>query len=86
MEKAIALLQYLVQALVDHPEVVSVTSGVQENGLVLKVTVDPRDAGMVIGKKGYVIRAIRQLVNVIGSRERERVMVDIIPIEAAQTA
>jgi len=75
------LVRSIVTALVDTPDKVTVTSTQKPEGTLLTVSVDPRDAGLIIGKRGYVIRSIRQLASVIANRLNSRVFVDIVPLE-----
>lgn len=72
---------FIVRALVGHPDKVSVTASESEEGTKISVQVMPEDAGLVIGKRGYVIRAIRQLANVKASNQNKRIFVDVVPIE-----
>ena len=56
------LLTYITQNLVSHPDDVQVdqqSSGGQVN---LTLTVNPEDMGMIIGKGGQTIKAIRKLL------------------------
>jgi predicted RNA-binding protein YlqC (UPF0109 family) len=46
------LLYYIVKALVDHPEAISINEIEREGELVLELTVDPSDMGKVIGPPG----------------------------------
>lgn len=52
------LVQYIVTALVDDKESVSVT----EDGDVIVVSVAKDDIGKVIGKQGRIIKSIRSVV------------------------
>lgn len=63
-----SFLEYLIKNIVDKPEAVSVTS----DGENLSLRVDPQDMGRVIGKQGRIIRAIRDLVHVLGIKENRR--------------
>ena len=59
------IIEYLVKALVDMPQVVAVevVQGAGKNQV--KITVAEADLGRVIGKDGQTIRAIRALVSSI---------------------
>jgi len=78
----IEFVTYIIKSLVEHPDVVQVTESTQEDGIRIVVSVNPADAGLVIGKRGYVIRAIRQLTNILANRQNARVYVDVVPLEA----
>jgi hypothetical protein len=70
-------LEYVVKALVDHPEDVKVERKVDEMGVLLSLKVNPEDMGQIIGKQGSTARAIRSLVRVVGLRNRARVNLKI---------
>ncbi len=72
------LIKYIAQALVDHPEEVSVTEieGNQTSVLELKVAKD--DLGKVIGKQGRTARAMRTLLSAASAKVRKRTVLEII--------
>lgn len=72
------LLITLAQALVDHPDQVSVNQIVGEKSVILELRVAQDDMGKVIGKQGRIARAIRTLVKAAAAHEGKRVVVEII--------
>ncbi len=70
-------LEYLIKALVDHPEDVKVDRRVDEMGVLLSLTVNPEDMGQVIGRAGATARAIRSLVRIVGLKNHARVNLKI---------
>lgn len=56
------LVLYLVKSLVSKPDEVKLESKNEEGMLSLLLSVDPSDMGIVIGKSGQTIRAIRKLL------------------------
>ncbi|MBR6740758.1 MAG: KH domain-containing protein [Clostridia bacterium] len=72
------LLEYIVKALVDKPEAVSVNEAEKDGGLVLELRVDPDDMGKVIGKQGRIAKAMRTIIKTAAIRDNIRVTVDII--------
>ncbi|OHA71135.1 MAG: hypothetical protein A3F15_02830 [Candidatus Wildermuthbacteria bacterium RIFCSPHIGHO2_12_FULL_40_12] len=70
-------LEYLIKALVDHPEDVKVDRKVDEMGVLLSLKVNPEDMGQIIGKAGSTARAIRSLVRIIGLKNHARVNLKI---------
>jgi predicted RNA-binding protein YlqC (UPF0109 family) len=56
-------LEYVVRSLVDNPDDVQISevSGTNETGY--RVGLHPADVGLVIGKGGRTISAIRSLIN-----------------------
>jgi predicted RNA-binding protein YlqC (UPF0109 family) len=72
------LISNIVQALVDHPEMVSVTEVEGQNTSVLKLSVAKSDLGIVIGKKGNTARAIRTLLSAAAGKAKRRYILEII--------
>ena len=72
------LLEYLAKALVDKPESVEVKSYEDDGALVLELAVDEDDYGHVIGRGGRTASALRTVVKAAGSRQDQRVLVDIV--------
>ena len=70
-------LEYLIKALVDHPDDVKVERKVDEMGVLLSLTVNPEDMGQVIGRAGATARAIRSLVRIVGLKNHARVNLKI---------
>lgn len=66
-------LEYVVRSLVDHPEDIKIERKVDEMGVLLSLRVNAADMGQIIGKGGNTIRAIRNLVRIVGLRNRARV-------------
>lgn len=67
------LLDFIVTQLVTKPEAVLIDEQKEESGLTLNLTVDPSDMGLIIGKSGQTIRAIRKLLTVRAIAENIRV-------------
>lgn len=66
-------LEYVVKAIVNHPEDVKIKRTVDEMGVLLSLKVHPDDMGQVIGKQGSVVRSLRNLVRIVGLRNHARV-------------
>lgn len=77
-------VEYVVKALVAHPEDVSVRRSVDDMGVLLELSVNPEDMGKVIGKAGATAKSIRTLLRVLGSRDDARVNLKIIEPEGAE--
>ncbi len=71
-------LEFIVKNLVDHPDDVEVERKVDEMGVLLALKVHPEDMGQIIGKEGSTARAIRNLVRIIGLKNKARVNLKII--------
>ena len=72
------LIIRIAEALVDHPEMVSVDEVQGEHTTVLKLNVDKSDLGKVIGKKGNTARAIRTLLSAASGTTKKRHVLEII--------
>ena len=66
-------LENILKALVNHPDDVKVERTVDEMGVLLTIKVNPADVGIVIGRKGSTIQAIRTLVKIVGLKNRARI-------------
>ena len=72
-----AVLEYLVESLVDDPDAVEVD--VDEGRTVaLRVRVAPDDMGRVIGRRGRIANAIRTVVRAAAVRDGVEVDVDFV--------
>lgn len=67
------LLDYIVKNLVTKPEAVKIEQSGQNGEVNLLLTVDPSDMGLIIGKNGQTIHAIRRLLTVRAIAEQVRV-------------
>ena len=72
------LLIQIVQALVDNPEQVQVNEIKSAQTVVLELRVAKRDMGMVIGKQGKTVNAIRTLLYVASWKAGKRCVVEIV--------
>ena len=73
------LLYYIVKALVENPDEISITEKTREDGeLVLELTVAQSDMGKVIGRQGRIVKAIRSIMKSAAAHENIRVSVDIL--------
>lgn len=70
-------IEYVVKALVDHPEEVKVARKVDEMGVLITLDVHPEDMGMVIGREGMTAKSLRTLLRVIGAKNNARVNLKI---------
>ena len=77
-------VEYVVKALVSHPEDVKVRRSVDDMGVLLELAVNPEDMGKVIGKAGATAKSIRTLLRVLGSRNDARVNLKIVEPEGSE--
>ncbi len=77
MERDQQFLEYVVKALVDHPEDVKIVRTIDEMGVLLKLLVNRDDMGKVIGRSGATAKAIRTILRVVGMKNDARVNLKI---------
>ena len=77
-------VEYVVKALVSHPDDVVVSRSVDDMGVLLELSVNPDDMGKVIGKAGATAKSIRTLLRVLGSRNDARVNLKIIEPQGSE--
>ena len=72
------LISYIAQALVDKPEMVSVTEIEGNQTSVLELKVAKEDLGKVIGKQGRTARAMRTILSASSTKLKKRSVLEII--------
>ncbi|HTL39346.1 MAG TPA: KH domain-containing protein [Methylomirabilota bacterium] len=77
MEQDQEFVEYLVKALVDHPEDVKTDRTVDEMGVLITLHLHPEDMGQVIGRQGQTAKSIRTLLRVVGAKRKSRVNLKI---------
>lgn len=74
------LLEYIVKSIVNNPDEVSVSErdSVDFPGLtILTVNAAEEDIGIIIGKRGRTINAIRDIISINAIRSKKRVRVNL---------
>ena len=77
LEQDQEFVEYLVKALVDHPEDVKTERTVDEMGVLITLHLHPEDMGQVIGRQGQTAKSIRTLLRVVGAKRKSRVNLKI---------
>jgi uncharacterized protein len=77
-------LEYLIKAIVAHPEDVRVERIIDERGVLLTLKINPQDMGYVIGKQGQTAKAVRTLLKIVGAKNNARVNLKIIEPEGGR--
>jgi predicted RNA-binding protein YlqC (UPF0109 family) len=72
------LVEFIVRALVDHPEAVQVRQLEGERTIILELRVAPEDVGKVIGRQGRIVNALRTVVRAAAVREGKRVTLEVL--------
>ena len=76
-------LHFIVAAIVDNPDAVSIDEQEEEGFLNLIITVDPSDMGKIIGKEGKVIRSIRNIMKVKAMKQDKRIKISLAETASA---
>jgi hypothetical protein len=72
------LIQYIVRAIVDNPDEVSISEIEGGQTTVLELKVAKSDLGKVIGKQGRNAQAIRTILSAVSAKIKKRVVLEII--------
>ena len=70
-------VDHIARHLVDDPDGVFVDANERGDNVTLMIHASPGDLGRIIGKRGRVIQAVRQVARAAGSTEGVRVTVDV---------
>ena len=71
-------IEYVVSALVDHPDQINVAEIEGTRTTVYELRVGEGDLGKVIGRGGQTAKAIRILLAAISARQGKRAMLEIL--------
>ncbi|MET1001349.1 MAG: KH domain-containing protein [Acidimicrobiia bacterium] len=75
--RAKAVVEHVARHLVDDADGVFVDANERNGAITLLVHASPGDMGRIIGKRGRVIQALRQVGRAAGSTEDVRITVDV---------
>jgi len=78
------LLEYIVKNLASKPEQIKIEEKVEDSTVNFNLTVDPLDMGMIIGKAGQTIKAIRRLLVARAMAENQQLRVNLNLTEEAK--
>ena len=71
-------VEYVVKALVDYPDEVTIETTGTNEGAAIKIRCRKEDIGKIVGKRGKIIMSIRSLVSGAAGRQHKRVSVDVL--------
>ena len=77
-------VDFVVRAIVNHPEDVSTERTVDEMGVLITLKVNPEDMGYVIGRSGQTARSLRTLLKIVGAKNNARVNLKIYEPEGSR--
>ena len=72
------IIEFIVRALVDQPDAVSVAEITGVHTSIVELSVAKEDIGKIIGKQGRTAGALRTIVNAISSKMKRRSRLEII--------
>ena len=78
------LLNYIIEHFVSHPEEIHIEEEEDAGFVQLRLRVHPEDMGIVIGRGGNIIRALRNVLRIKAIKENKRVNLELVETEAAQ--
>ena len=81
----VQFLEYVVKALVSHPDDIKIKRTVDEMGVLMTLDVHPDDMGKVIGRSGNTAKAIRILLRVVGMKNNSRINLKINEPQGGQS-
>ena len=73
-----AFLEYVVKALVSHPDEVTITPVERQGSTVYELRLNTEDVGKIIGRQGVTINAIRSLLTTGSAKKGLRCSVEIV--------
>lgn len=71
------LLEFLLKAIVDHPEDIIVEEKEEEGQLNLNLQANPEDIKIIIGKNGRTIKALREILKIKAIKEKRKVNLNL---------
>mgnify|MGYP002813286050 CR=1 FL=1 len=74
------LLSYILCKIVKDPDTITITKKTDEvtNELIFNISIPEEERGIIIGKQGKNIQAIRNIISIIARREGQRVRIKIL--------
>jgi uncharacterized protein len=77
-------VEYVVRAIVNHPDDVRTERIVDERGVLITLHINQEDMGYVIGRQGQTARAVRTLLKIVGAKKNARVNLKIHEPEGSE--
>lgn len=71
-------IEYIVKSIVGNPDEVKIERRIDEKGVLLELSVNPEDLGLVIGKRGATAQSLRTLLRALGTKNDARYNLKII--------
>lgn len=72
------LVETIAKSLVDDPLQVQAAEEMEEDTLIIKLTVAKEDMGRIIGKEGRTAKAIRTILNAVSTKDNKKAILKIV--------
>ena len=72
------LVETIAQSLVDDASKVVTAEEMEEDTIVIKLTVAKEDMGRIIGKEGRTAKAIRTILNAVSTKDNKKAVLKIV--------
>ncbi|GIW65688.1 MAG: hypothetical protein KatS3mg094_207 [Candidatus Parcubacteria bacterium] len=76
-QQYITVLEFIIKSLVNNPDYVKITRHLDELGVLLKIKTHPQDMGLIIGRRGEMIKAIKTIMKAIGLKNHARLNIKL---------
>jgi predicted RNA-binding protein YlqC (UPF0109 family) len=76
--RALAVAEHVTRSLAEDPDAIDIVVEERRDEVALLVHANPDDMGRLIGRRGRVIQALRQLVRAAGSADGVKAKIDIV--------
>jgi len=73
-----AVVEHVAEAIVEEPDELEIDLEERNGEVTVLIHASPSDMGRLIGKRGRVIQALRQVVRAAGAGEDVRATVDVV--------
>lgn len=73
--KAESLVLGILRQMVNHADDLKIVRTLDAQGVLLTLSSNPLDAGLVIGRGGDTLNSIRQLARIVGQKDKETVFI-----------
>ncbi len=77
-QKDIQYLKEILSKLVNNPKQIIIEKDIDDRGVLLTIIVAKSDMGVIIGKKGVAIHAIKRLLCAFGAKYNERISLRVL--------
>ena len=78
LEPEVNYLLSIINPIASDPNAVNIEHIIDEKGILLNVSANKEDTGLLIGKKGETAKALRRLLRLFGMRNEKRIAIKII--------